>query len=64
MREYLSMIKGKVSEGLSAKFVQILKKENKQADHLAKVAFVECMVITNQVLPFVQYFLAIDKVKV
>lgn len=28
MREYLGMIKGKVSEGLSAKFVQILREEN------------------------------------
>ena len=47
MREYLSMIKGKVSEGLSTKFVQILKKKNKQVDHLAKATSVECMVITN-----------------
>ena len=64
MREYLSMIKGKMSEGLLAKFVQILKEENEQADRLAKAAFVECMVITNQVLPFVQYSPTIDKVEV
>ena len=61
MREYLSMIKGKVSEGLSAKFVQILKKENKQADHLAKVASVECMVITNRYYPLSNTFLPLTK---
>lgn len=47
MREYLSMIKGKMREGLSAKFVQIPREENKQADHLAKVASTEDMIVTN-----------------
>ena len=55
MREYMSMIKGKVSEGLSVKFVQIPKEENEQVDRLAKAASAECMVVTNQVLSFVQY---------
>ena len=53
MREYLSIIKGKVSKGLSAKFVLIPKEENEQVDHLAKAASAECMVVTNQVLSFV-----------
>jgi len=53
MKRYLSMVKGKVSEGLSAKFVQILREENEQANHLAKVASIEHMVITSQVLSFI-----------
>ena len=47
MREYMSMIKGKVSEGLSVKFVQMPKEENEQVDRLAKTASTECMVVTN-----------------
>lgn len=53
MREYLSMIKRKVSEGLLANFVQIPREENEQANCLAKAASTECMVVTNQVLSFV-----------
>ena len=49
MREYLSMIKRKVGEGLLANFVQILREKNEQADHLAKVASAECMVVINHV---------------
>ena len=64
MKEYLSMVKGKMSEEFSAKFVQVLREENEQADRLAKVAFMEYMDVTNQVLSFVQYSLAIDKVEV
>ena len=41
MKEYLSMIKDKKSEGFSTKFIQILREENKQADCLAKVASTE-----------------------
>ena len=58
------MIKGKVSEGLSAKFVQIPREENKQVDRLAKAASAECMVVTDQVLSFIQYSPAIDKVEI
>ena len=47
MREYLCMVKRKVSEGLSAKFVQIPREENEQADRLAKAASAECMDVTN-----------------
>ena len=64
MKEYLSMIKGKLNKGLSAKFMQILGEENEQADRLAKTAFAECMVVTNQVLSFVQFSPTIDKVEV
>ena len=64
MKEYLSMIKDKKSEGFSTKFIQILREENKQADCLAKVASIEYIDITSQVLSFVQYSLAIDKVEV
>ena len=64
MREYLSMIKGKVSKEFLAKFVQILREENEQADRLAKATSAEHMVVTNQVLSFVQYSPTIDKVVV
>jgi len=64
MREYLSMIKGKVNEGLSAKCVHIPREENEQANRLAKATSAEWMVVTNQVLSFVQYSPTIDKVEV
>ena len=64
MREYLNIIKGKVSKGFSAKFVQILREVNQQVDRLAKATSAEHMVIANQVLSFVQYSPAIDKVEV
>ena len=47
MKEDLSMIKERVSQKLLAKFVQILRKENEQANRLAKAASVEHMVITG-----------------
>ena len=64
MREYLTMVKGKVNKRLSDKFVQIPREENEQEDHLAKAASVECVVVTNQVRSFIQYSPAIDKVEV
>ena len=64
MKEYLNMVKRKVSWGLSAKFVQIPRKENKQVDRLAKVASAEYMDVICHVLSFVQYSPAIDKVEV
>ena len=39
---------------LQAKFVQIPREENKQADCLAKATSVKHMIIPNQVLSFVQ----------
>ena len=38
---------------LQAKFVQIPREENEQADHLAKTASVEHMLIPSKVLSFV-----------
>ena len=43
MKEYLSMVKSKMSEEFLVKFVQIPKEENDQVDRLAKAAFVEYM---------------------
>ena len=39
---------------LQAKFIQIPREENKQADRLAKVASTKHMLIPNKVLSFVQ----------
>ena len=64
MKEYLNMVKRKVNWGLSAKFVQIPRKKNKQVDCLAKVASIEYMDVICLVLSFVQYSPAIDKVEV
>lgn len=64
MKKYLSMVKGRVSQKLLAKFMQILREENKQADHLAKAASAEHMVITGLVLSFIQYSPSIDKIDV
>ena len=44
--------------------MQILREENEQADCLAKAASMEHMVITGQVLSFIQYSPAIDKIDV
>ena len=47
MKEYLSMVKERVSQKFLAKCVQIQREENEKADHLAKAAFVEHMVIND-----------------
>ena len=64
MKEYLNMVKRKIREGLLTKFVLVLREENEQADGLAKAASVEHIDFISQVLSFVQYSLAIDKVEV
>ena len=64
MKEYLSMVKSKVSEEFSVKFVQIPREENEQVNRLAKATSVEYTDVTNQVLSFIQYSPTIDKVKV
>ena len=61
MKEYLSMVKGRVNQKLLAKFVQILMEENEQVDCLAKAESTEHMVITGQVLSFVQTPLPLTK---
>ena len=48
MKEYLNMVKERVSQKFMAKFVQILREENEQADRLS----------------FVQYSLVINKIGV
>ena len=64
MKEYLSMVKSKKSEEFPIKFVQIPRDENKQADCLAKATSAEYTDVPSQVLSFIQYSLAIDKVEV
>ena len=64
MKEYLSMVKSKMGEEFSVKFVQIPREENEKADRLAKTASAECIDIPNQVLSFIQYSPAIDKVEI
>ena len=49
---------------LQAKFIQILREENELADHLAKVASVESMIIPSQVLSFIQMLPLIDGISV
>ena len=64
MKEYLSIVKERVNQKFMAKFVQIPREENEQPDRLAKAAFVEHMVINDQVLSFIQYSPAINKIGV
>ena len=47
MKEYLSMVKGKMSKGFLAKFLQILREENEQVDLLAKAASTEYTDVTS-----------------
>ena len=47
MKEYLSMVKGKISKGFSAKFLQIPREENEQVDRLAKAASTEYIDVTS-----------------
>ena len=61
MKEYLSMVKGRVNQKLLAKFVQIPMEENEQVDCLAKAESTEHMVITGQVLSFIQTPLPLTK---
>ena len=44
--------------------MQIPKEENEQADHLSKATSTEHMVITDQVLSFIQYSPFINKIDV
>ena len=60
MKKYMEQVKKQVGNDLQAKFVQISKEENKQANRLAKAASVEHMLISSKVLSFVQLSLMID----
>ena len=64
MKEYLSMVKERVNKKFLARFVQISREEHEQVDRLAKSASTEHIVISNQVLSFIQYLPTIDKIYV
>ena len=59
MKRYLEEVKNRISN-IKIRFVQILKEENDCADHLAKAASAEFMLIPKQVLSFVQVSSLID----
>ena len=59
MKKNLKQVRKRVAD-LQTKFVQIPRKENKQADHLAKVVSAEHILISSNVLSFVQILPLID----
>ena len=59
MKKYLEEVKSRISS-FEVKFVQIPREENECADRLAKVASVEFMSTSKQVLSFVQISSLID----
>ena len=63
MKKYLEQVRKQVAK-FQAKFVQIPKEENEQADRLAKTASVEYMLIPSKVLSFVQLLRLINGVSV
>ena len=63
MKKYLKQVKNQVSD-LQVKFVQIPKKENENADRLAKVASAKYMFIPSLVLSFIQISPLIDGISV
>ena len=63
MKKYLKQVKNWVSD-LRVKFVQISRKENENADRLAKVASAKYMFIPSLVLSFIQISPLIDGISV
>ena len=63
MKKYMEQVRKWMGE-FQAKFVQIPKEENEQANRLAKVASVEHMLIPSKVLSFVHLLPLIDGVGV
>ena len=59
MKKYLEQAKKRVDD-LHAKIVQIPRGENDRADHLAKAASAEHMIIPGKVLSFIQFSPLID----
>ena len=59
MKKYLEEVKGWIGS-LRVKFIQIPREENECADQLAKAASAEHILITNQVLSFIQVLSLID----
>ena len=53
MKKYLEEVKNQIGS-LEVRFVQILREENECADRLAKATSTEFMIISEQVLLFVQ----------
>ena len=64
MKKYLEQVRKRVENDLQAKFVQILREENKQTDRLAKATLTKHMLISNKVLSFVQLMPLIDSMVV
>ena len=52
MKRYLEEVKYRIGN-LKVKFVQIPREENECADHLAKAASAEFMLVPEQVLSFI-----------
>ena len=59
MKKYLEEVKGRIGS-LRVKFIQIPREENECVDRLAKATSAKHMLITNQVLSFVQISSLID----
>ena len=53
MKRYLEEVKYRIGD-LEVKFIQIPREENECADHLAKAASAEFMLVPKQVLSFIQ----------
>ena len=60
MKKYLEQVRKQVENDLQAKFVQIPREENEQADRLAKATSAEHVLVSNKVLYFVQLSPVID----
>ena len=63
MKRYLDQVRRRVDK-LKAKIIQIPKRENEQANHLAKAASAERMTTLDNVLSFVQLSPLIDTINV
>ena len=63
MKKYLVQVRKQVGD-FQAKFVQIPRDENEQADCLAKASSTEHMLISSKILSFVQFSPVIDGVGV
>ena len=59
IKRYLEEVKHQISS-LKVEFIQIPREENEWADHLAKAALAEFMLVLEQVLSFVQVSSLID----
>ena len=59
MKRYLEEVRNQITS-LEVKFTQILREENECADRLAKAASAEFMLVSEQVLSFIQSSSLID----